>query len=82
MSICLYASSLYNICYVSLRHSPELEECTPNPDHYLLAHITIVVVAVLVYIAITTKSCFELASTPSQLVYYSYGSILVGIVLT
>jgi hypothetical protein len=40
MSICLCASSLYNICYVSLRHSPELEEYTPDPDHYLLAHIT------------------------------------------
>jgi hypothetical protein len=40
MSIYLCASSLYNICYVSLRHSLELEECTPNLDYYLLAHIT------------------------------------------
>jgi hypothetical protein len=40
MSIYLYASSLYNICHISLRYSPELEECTPDPDHYLPAHIT------------------------------------------
>ncbi len=40
MSIYLCASLLYNICHVSLRHSLELEERTPNPDHYLPAHIT------------------------------------------
>ncbi len=40
MSICLCASSLYNIYYVSLCYSLELEECTPDPDHYLPAHIT------------------------------------------
>jgi hypothetical protein len=40
ISIYLCASSLYNICYISLCHSLELEEHIPNLDYYLLAHIT------------------------------------------
>jgi hypothetical protein len=41
MSIYLCASSLYNIYYVSLYYSLELEEYILNLDHYLLAHIII-----------------------------------------
>jgi hypothetical protein len=75
MSICLCASSLYNICHVSLRHGPELEERTPDPDHYLPAHITTIYLFYYLSLNLWNAAVEDLASTPLIKVLLTFQSL-------